>query len=201
MLAFTLQQIKKAREEAEILRQDAEEEARNARSLEDEFGDGSDGPQRKYTLQEPDRVLVRLKVEHSGFATLNNQRFGSQFVGQVANPSDILLFHKRRQAEAAKGGKSAASRKKRGAAGLDLPVEPEDLENLNIEDLVTENLVNNEKKLELLDEKSMGEGACVFSLILLSCPVCTLPSSIIQTCIKFTTFVCILPMRSFGAIR
>ncbi len=76
---------------------------------------------------------------------------------QQANPADILLFHKRRQAESTKGGKAAA-RKKRGAAGLDVPMEPEDLENVNIEDLVTENLVNNDKKLELLDEKSMGEG-------------------------------------------
>jgi len=33
---------------------------------------------------------------------------------------------------------------------------------VNIEDLVTENLVNNEKKLELLDEKSMGEGEFSF---------------------------------------
>jgi len=42
-----------------------------------------------------------------------------------ANPGDILLFHKRRQAESAKGGK--ATRKKRGAAGLNVPTEPEDL--------------------------------------------------------------------------
>lgn len=37
-------------------------------------------------LEKPDEVLVRLKVEHSGFAVLNNQRFGAQFIGQVANP-------------------------------------------------------------------------------------------------------------------
>jgi double-strand break repair protein MRE11 len=40
----------------------------------------------KYTLQKPSQVLVRLKVEHSGFTTLNNQRFGAKFVGEVANP-------------------------------------------------------------------------------------------------------------------
>ena len=37
-------------------------------------------------LEKPDEVIVRLKVEHSGFSALNNQRFGAQFVGQVANP-------------------------------------------------------------------------------------------------------------------
>ena len=81
-----------------------------------------------------------------------------------ANPSDILLFHKRRQAESAKGGKGA-TRKKRSAAGLNNPTEPEDLVDVNIEDLVTENLVNNEKKLELLDEKTMSEG--MLSLLML----------------------------------
>jgi double-strand break repair protein MRE11 len=37
----------------------------------------------KYKLEKPDEVLVRLKVEHSGFSTLNNQRFGARFVGDV----------------------------------------------------------------------------------------------------------------------
>lgn len=40
----------------------------------------------QYMLQKPTEVLVRLKVEHSGFSTLNNQRFGAKFVGDVANP-------------------------------------------------------------------------------------------------------------------
>jgi hypothetical protein len=154
---FPPQQIQRAREESEITRQDAEDEAKRLRALEDEFGDDPNQPQCKYTIKNPERVLVRLKVEHTGFTTLNNQRFGSQFVGQVANPSDILLFHKRRGGESAKGGKAAASRKKRSTAGLDVPVEPEDLEQINIEDLIVQNLANNEKKLELLDEKSMGE--------------------------------------------
>lgn len=38
------------------------------------------------TMEKPDEGLVRLKVEHSGFTALNNQRFGAQFIGQVANP-------------------------------------------------------------------------------------------------------------------
>lgn len=36
-----------------------------------------------YRVQHPEQVLVRLKVEHSGFTTLNNSRFGSQFVNEV----------------------------------------------------------------------------------------------------------------------
>ena len=40
-----------------------------------------------YRLDKPNQILVRLKVEHSGFGTLNNQRFGSNFVEEGANPS------------------------------------------------------------------------------------------------------------------
>ena len=46
-----------------------------------------------------------------------------------------------------------------------IPTEPEDLADVNIEDLVAENLVNNEKKLELLDEKNMGEGMCMYIIV------------------------------------
>lgn len=39
--------------------------------------------------------LIRLRVDYSGgFSTINTQRFGQKFVGKVANPHDVLLFHK-----------------------------------------------------------------------------------------------------------
>ena len=44
----------------------------------------------------PSKPLVRLRVEYSGYPTCNPQRFGQRFVGRVANPNDILLFHRRR---------------------------------------------------------------------------------------------------------
>lgn len=37
---------------------------------------------------------VRLKVDYSGFSTVNTQRFGQQFVSKVANPHDMILWHK-----------------------------------------------------------------------------------------------------------
>jgi double-strand break repair protein MRE11 len=40
----------------------------------------------KHTLHKEDEVLVRLKVDHTGFAAVNNQRFGAKFVGESANP-------------------------------------------------------------------------------------------------------------------
>lgn len=38
--------------------------------------------------------LIRLRVDYTGFSTINAQRFGQKFVGRVANPHDMLLFHK-----------------------------------------------------------------------------------------------------------
>ncbi len=73
------------------MKQDAEDEAARMRPLEDEFDD-LEKPQRKYMIKNPERVLVRLKVEHTGFTTLNNQRFGSQFVGQVVSSSASRFF-------------------------------------------------------------------------------------------------------------
>ena len=57
-------------------------------ALEDEFD--PDKRQRKYKIKDPEKVLVRLKVEHTGFATLNNQRFGSQFVGEVVSSAQCV---------------------------------------------------------------------------------------------------------------
>ena len=58
------------------------------------FGDDDDsflaGGQ-NYRLENPDQILVILKVDHSGFGTLKNQRFGSKFVEEVVNPSDSEL--------------------------------------------------------------------------------------------------------------
>jgi double-strand break repair protein MRE11 len=43
---------------------------------------------------EPMLPLIRLRVDYTGFSTINVQRFGQKYVGRVANPHDILLWHK-----------------------------------------------------------------------------------------------------------
>ena len=35
-----------------------------------------------------------MQVDYTGFSTINAQRFGQKFVGKVASPHDILLWHK-----------------------------------------------------------------------------------------------------------
>ena len=42
----------------------------------------------------PPLPLVRLRVDYTGFSTINSQRFGQKFVGKVANPQDVLHWHK-----------------------------------------------------------------------------------------------------------
>jgi len=69
--------VYEAREKHKDLRQQAKDCGNDPDELEEEI---------RFKLEQPDRVLVRLRVEHSGFSTLNNQRFGARFVGEVANP-------------------------------------------------------------------------------------------------------------------
>jgi hypothetical protein len=38
--------------------------------------------------------LIRLRVDYTGFTTIHTLRFGQRFVNRVANPGDILLWHK-----------------------------------------------------------------------------------------------------------
>jgi len=105
----------------------------------------------KYKLKNPDDILVRLRVEHSGFTTLNNQRFGARFVGRVANLSGILLFHRKKETS-----DITYARKKRAMQAIEKPIVPDDHKEMNIEDLVMENLDMSDKKLEMLDEAKLN---------------------------------------------
>ncbi|XP_073139940.1 double-strand break repair protein MRE11 isoform X1 [Henckelia pumila] len=79
--------------------------------------------------------LVRVKVDYSGFMTINPQRFGQKYVGKVANPQDILIFSK-------------ASRRGRAEDKIDVSerLRPEELNQQNIEALVAESNL----KMEIL---------------------------------------------------
>jgi double-strand break repair protein MRE11 len=78
--------IEEAREQARTLQQDADQEAKRAIP-------GVQVPPRNYAVQKPDQVLVRLKVEHSGFTTLNNQRFGAKFVNDVVSSGKLTMIY------------------------------------------------------------------------------------------------------------
>ena len=106
-------------------------------------------------ILEPKQVLVRLRVDHSGFTTLNPQRFGQKFVGQVANPADILLFARRKKPQEVSGKSKGGAGSSKASAALDQPFKPEDMLEINVEDLIKDNLEMADKKLEILDEATM----------------------------------------------
>jgi double-strand break repair protein MRE11 len=67
LVAKVKELINEARERTEVANEAAETHRQNC-GMEDE------DLQPEYDLNIPQRVLVRLKVEHTGFSTLNNQR-------------------------------------------------------------------------------------------------------------------------------
>ncbi|KYQ93419.1 DNA repair exonuclease [Tieghemostelium lacteum] len=40
--------------------------------------------------------LIRLKVDYTGYSSVNPQKFGQTFAGRVANQNDILLFYRKK---------------------------------------------------------------------------------------------------------
>jgi double-strand break repair protein MRE11 len=107
----------------------------------------------KYKLEGPDQVLVRIRVEHSGFSIINAQRFGAKFVGDVANPADLLLFHRRKDGTKGGGGTSTARHK----TILQHPIVPDEIDRTNMEDMVMEHLEVPDQSMKLLDNKKFCE--------------------------------------------
>ncbi|CAJ1957025.1 unnamed protein product [Sphenostylis stenocarpa] len=79
--------------------------------------------------------LIRIKVDYSGFMTINPQRFGQKYVGKVANPQDILIFSKATKRSKVEGKIDDSER-----------LRPEELNQQNIEALVAESNL----KMEIL---------------------------------------------------
>ena len=77
-------------------------------------------------MARPDQVLVRLRVDHTGFATINNAKFGGRFVGRVANAATILHFSRQ---------KAAPDKAKKAWQAAAAPVEEGELDSVRIEDL------------------------------------------------------------------
>ena len=126
----------------------------------------------KYAIKDPQKVLVRLKVSHEGFPSLNQQRFGTQYVGKVANPADMLLLTKKgaRQTMTAAGGTQEGGAKgdsvRRIIDGAD-----GDIDAVRIEELVNATLANRKTSLSLLVEAEMaqvGRCCCASPLLYLS---------------------------------
>mmetsp|Transcript_11767 Transcript_11767/g.23325 ORF Transcript_11767/g.23325 Transcript_11767/m.23325 type:complete len:979 (+) Transcript_11767:194-3130(+) len=142
--------IHDAREKRQELLKDAETEGNGlARYFANDSSGGtsSDIPL-KHTMYKDDEVLVRLKVDHTGFAAVNNQRFGGKFVGDVANPTSILLFTRKKS-------ESGGPRSNKSMKDI-APIEPSEIEEMNIEELIVEQFDSSNTKLQLFDDKKIS---------------------------------------------
>lgn len=133
-------------------------------------GDEEDALPVLYKLRDPQKILVRLRVDHEGFPALNQQRFGALFVGDVANPADVLLFAKKRKetnfraTEGQLSGRTHSAKedlKKMLAEGMD-----EEINQIKIEDLVNETLAASNHALNLLGEAEMAQVKFLFLLLM-----------------------------------
>ncbi|KAL7575895.1 hypothetical protein ACA910_003207 [Epithemia clementina (nom. ined.)] len=154
--------ILNAKEKQEQVLQQAEEAGSNvAKLILQQSASGSSAmPRMQYTIVHPEKVLVRIRVEHSGFSTLNNQRFGAKFVDEIANSDSILLFHRKKAIREA-GSANTSSRSKANRAQIK-HMEPEELEGTHMEDLVRDFLELPNQKLSLLEEKTLSEAMEAF---------------------------------------
>ncbi|CAI5722799.1 unnamed protein product [Hyaloperonospora brassicae] len=112
--------------------------------------------------EEKELVLIRLRVEHTGFPLLVNQRFGARFVGKVANPNDILLFYRRKKDRVYASGTKSSMELEKSLLGR--PVRPAPLAAVTIEDILSKQLCIPERKLVLLPEAQLGIALEKFTL-------------------------------------
>ncbi|KDO27527.1 hypothetical protein SPRG_06794 [Saprolegnia parasitica CBS 223.65] len=105
---------------------------------------------------DPMEILVRLRVEHTGFPVINNQRFGGQFVGRVANPGDILLFTRNKGEKKDRTSKDEGEKARKG--GLLAPIRPPPPNDavVRVEQILAAQLDQSELKLDIFPEVNMA---------------------------------------------
>lgn len=107
--------------------------------------------------QQPEKPLIRLRVDYSGgFEPFNVLRFSQKFVDRVANPKDVIHFFRHREQKGKTGeeinfGKLIIKPASEGTT-------------LRVEDLVKQYFQTAEKnvQLSLLTERGMGEAVQEF---------------------------------------
>lgn len=107
--------------------------------------------------------LVRLKVDTTDVTEMSNPiRFGQEFQGRIANPRDVLIFHRSKRMT----GRSRTKGKDGGIEEPELSIDDPDLTvseklaRVRVETLVREYLANQE--MQLLGEIGMGDAIQTF---------------------------------------
>ena len=103
--------------------------------------------------------LIIDQVDTTGVSEMSNPvRFGQEFTGRLANPRDVLFFHRAKKA-AARGGKVVMDEPELSIDDPDMPV-GEKLEKVRVATLVKEYLAAQE--LQLLGENGMSDAIQTF---------------------------------------
>ncbi|KAJ3719144.1 Metallo-dependent phosphatase-like protein [Lentinula guzmanii] len=104
--------------------------------------------------------LIRLKVETTGVSEMSNPiRFGQEFQGRIANPRDMLVFHRAKKSSRAAASKIAADEPELSIDDPDLSVS-EKLAKVRVATLVKEYL--SAQELQLLGENGMSDAIQMF---------------------------------------
>jgi double-strand break repair protein MRE11 len=112
-------------------------------------------------VKDPAQILIRMRVDPGSLPTINQQRFGSQFVGRVANPSEILMFSRRKQSSRS-GAKGAADRLTDEDMVIvddenDVDLGPiGDIHKIKVEELVVQSLDSGNRNLSIMPETELG---------------------------------------------
>ncbi|KAK7460995.1 meiotic recombination [Stygiomarasmius scandens] len=103
--------------------------------------------------------LIRLKVDTTGVSEMSNPvRFGQEFQGRIANPRDVLVFHRAKKS-AARSAKVAIDQPELSIDDPDLSVS-EKLAKVRVGTLVKEYL--SAQELQLLGEGGMSDAIQMF---------------------------------------
>lgn len=106
--------------------------------------------------QQPDKPLIRLRVDYSGgFEPFSVLRFSQKFVDRIANPKDVIHFFRRREQKENTGEEINFGK---------FITKPSEGTTLRVEDLVKQYFQTAEKnvQLSLLTERGMGEAVQEF---------------------------------------
>ena len=101
-----------------------------------------------------------MQVETTGVAEMSNPvRFGQEFQGRIANPRDVLSFHRSKKVATRKGKGNANEIPEISIDEMDAPAS-EKLAKVRVETLVREYLATQE--MQLLGENGMSDAILTF---------------------------------------
>lgn len=103
--------------------------------------------------------LVRLRIEHTGFHTINPQQFGHHFVGRVANYQDLLCFYKKRALRQPSASAPATADEEELAA-INLAMRGE---SVKIHDIVAQILKETQTSMRILGQDVLQQALVEFA--------------------------------------